>query len=166
MGNWLLDPENLTIAAGGAGTIGGSGDQVVNATSFQNSAATVTLTATNDITFNQAITMPNPSAGLTARAGRNLVVNDGMTIATNNGAINFTADSDRNGSGELILSQGSGLSTNGAAMNLIVDHGAAAVPVVGKGRAVGIWRLRHAGIRVGCWQDFQTAVAWEKCPAQ
>jgi hypothetical protein len=124
IGNWLLDPTNLTISAGGAGTIGGAGDQEVDASVINTAAATVTLTATENITFNQSIAMTKAGAGLTATAGGNLVVN-GVTIATNNGEINFTADSDKNGSGFLTLSVGSKLTTKGAGVNLTVDHGSA-----------------------------------------
>jgi filamentous hemagglutinin family protein len=133
VGDWLLDPTNLTIAAGGGGTIGGAGNQTVDASVINNALATVTLTATNDITFSQPVVMTAAGAGLTARAGRNLLVGENVTIATNNGAINFTADSDKNGTGELRLATGSKLTSKGAAVNLTVDHGASVVPVVGQG---------------------------------
>jgi filamentous hemagglutinin family protein len=126
MGNWLLDPTDLIIEAGGAGTIGGPDEQKVDASVINNASATVTLTATDTITFRQSVAMTTPGAGLTAIARGNLVVGDNMTIATNNGAINFTADSDKNGSGSLTLGVGSKLVTKGAAVTLTVDHGTAA----------------------------------------
>ncbi len=125
MGNWLLDPTNLTIAAGGTGSIGGAGEQVVDASVINTAAATVILTATNNITFGQSIAMTKAGAGLTATAGRNIEVNGGFTITTNNGEINFTADSDQNGTGFIQLGVGSKLTTKGAGVNLTVDHGSA-----------------------------------------
>jgi filamentous hemagglutinin family protein len=126
MGNWLLDPTDLTIAAGGGGTIGGAGNQTVDASVINAAAATVILTATNNITFAQSIAMTKAGAGLTATAGRNIEVNGGFTITTNNGEINFTADSDKNGTGFIQLGVGSQLKTKGAGVNLTVDHGSAA----------------------------------------
>jgi hypothetical protein len=127
-----LDPENLTIVDGGntGGINDPTGDVFVDASvidvALSSANTSVTLMATNDITFLESISGTGSKSGLTATAGRNLVVEDGVTIATNNGAINFTADSDRNGTGFLTLGVGSKLTTKGAAVNLTVDHGSAA----------------------------------------
>ena len=122
VGNWLLDPTNLTIRAGGGGTLGGSGDEVVDASVINTALATVTLSATNDITFDQPVLMTANGAGLTAVAGGSLTVNPGITIETRNGAIAFTADSDGDGVGGLTLGAGSALITKGAVVTLRVDH--------------------------------------------
>jgi filamentous hemagglutinin family protein len=130
-GQWLLDPTNLTIRDGV--NIGGindpTGDVFVDASVINVALSTantsVTLSATQDITFMESILGTGARSGLTATAGRNLKVNDGVTIATNNGAINFTADSDKDGTGFLELKANSKLTTKGAAVNLTVDHGSA-----------------------------------------
>ena len=131
-GQWLLDPENLTIVDGGntGGINDPTGDVFVDASvinvALSSANTSVTFMATNNITFKESILGTGSKSGLTATAGRNLVVDGGVTIATNNGAINFTADSDKNGTGFLTLSAGSKLTTKGAAVNLTVDHGSAA----------------------------------------
>ena len=59
----------------------------------------VILQATNDINFNTPVAITTLGVGLTAQAGRDINVND--NIATNAGAINFTAGRDIVGVGAL-----------------------------------------------------------------
>jgi filamentous hemagglutinin family protein len=123
-GDWLLDPNDLTIRADGTGSTTGSGDQVVAASVINTAKSNVTLQADQDITFDQAVSIAQSGVSLTAAAGRHLVVN--KPISTNAGAISLTADADRNGSGALSLNTGGNLSSKGREITLTVDHGSAA----------------------------------------
>ena len=96
-GSLLLDPLDLFID-----TAGGLNPDIINeATDFPNNAATVspaTLTAINgnvtlyasrDLRFNNAVSLTGAGQGLTAFAGRNLQL--GAAITTAGGAVSLTA---------------------------------------------------------------------------
>ncbi|GAB5506110.1 MAG: hypothetical protein Rhirs2KO_12730 [Rhizobiaceae bacterium] len=93
VGDWLLDPENIEIVDGGQTTLAGAdnagtaGNLQIDADPINNAAANVTLAASNNITFNEAVSIANAGVGLTADAGGEVRVN--TSITTNNGDITF-----------------------------------------------------------------------------
>jgi len=73
-GRWLLDPDSLTIADGGGGSLGGAGAQTVDASVIETTlrgGTGVTLQATNAITVNEAIDGSGGASG----AGSDLALN-------------------------------------------------------------------------------------------
>jgi filamentous hemagglutinin family protein len=93
VGDWLLDPENIEIVDGGQTTLAGAdnagtaGNLQIDADPINNAAANVTLAASNNITFNEAVSIANAGVGLTADAGGEVRVN--TSITTNSGDITF-----------------------------------------------------------------------------
>lgn len=116
IGTLLLDPTDITvIGTGGSFTVLTDVDQFADPNAGGNTlgvnlinfaGANVILQATNDINFNTPVTIALFGVGLTAQAGRDINVND--NIATNAGAINFTAGRDIVGTGALKTSPAAG----------------------------------------------------------
>ena len=128
-GTLLLDPTNITIVAGANNppqlaandqfADPGVNNTIANGT-INAAIANVILQATNDITFTARIDMLNPGVGLTAQAGNNVIVQDGIplfaAITTNGGDINFSA-------GNNILFQGSILPLFGGVSTVVTNGG-------------------------------------------
>lgn len=128
-GTWLLDPQDIVIATGGNGTLDGTNSSLFSDNSggtstldpllFANATSNVTLQASRDITFSNAISMSNAGKALVAEAGRNLRVN--ANISTNNGDIFLLAGYDANtgqggiNNGVLLIN---GASVNGGSGNI------------------------------------------------
>ncbi|NEP09316.1 MAG: CHAT domain-containing protein [Symploca sp. SIO2C1] len=103
-GTLLLDPENITVIAGGNIPAElGANDQfadpginnTINNGTINAATANVILQATNDITFEAPINIAALGVGLTAEANNNINVNADITTAggdifLNGGALNFT----------------------------------------------------------------------------
>jgi large exoprotein involved in heme utilization and adhesion len=131
-GTLLLDPTNITIVAG-ANTPPqlaandqfadpGVNNTIANGT-INAAIANVILQATNDILFTARINMLNPGVDLTAQAGNNIIVQDGISlfaaITTNGGDINFSAGNNILFQGSILPLLGvSAIVTNGGNVNL------------------------------------------------
>ena len=97
-GTLLLDPRNITVRTGGAaaaGDVDGFGDGgdtalVIDPATLDAVMASVVLQATEDITIDDAVNLTTSGAGLTARAGRNITVDAGIT--TRGGDITLSAN--------------------------------------------------------------------------
>jgi filamentous hemagglutinin family protein len=126
IGNWLLDPANITVAAsGGAALIGfgsyggdsGASDSI-SASTIDNASSNVTLQATNQIEFQVPVSMAKSNVGLTADADT-ILLDSGSGIATKGGAITLAANalgSNQSGTGTLQL--GANLASAGGAISL------------------------------------------------
>lgn len=102
-GNWLLDPNDFTIAASGGdmtaaqvvahlattnyeiktttmGHAGGSGDINVNQALDWSTNQTLTLTAERNVNINQTIRARGDSAGLVLNAGSDININNAVTL--------------------------------------------------------------------------------------
>ncbi len=124
VGNWLLDPMNITVvASGGANSLAqessftsdaGQSD-TINASLINGATSNVTLQATNNITFNSAVSMSNNGVGITAQAGNNIAVN--ASITTRGGSLELDANDNSGGtatgSGAISIASGANLSTTG-----------------------------------------------------
>ena len=102
LGRLLLDPENITVIAGGntpnqlaandAFDDNPGGDNTINNGTINAAVANVILQATNTITFDAPINISASGVGLTAQANNEIVVN--QDIRTNGGNITLSADFD------------------------------------------------------------------------
>ncbi len=98
-GTLLLDPQDLTISSAANSGVpnnpnvffadNGSSNSILNVTTLQNATTNVTLQATRDITFSNAVLMANNGIGIKAQAGRNIAVN--ANITTKGGTIELLA---------------------------------------------------------------------------
>ena len=117
-GTWLLDPDNIIVAVDGVATTSDVETFVVNSGTTQtiapavlnNAGTNVVLQALDDITFTDPVNLTTAAAGLTAQAGRSILVNS--TITTNNGAIVLRAVDPASGAADT-----AGQLTIGAALN-------------------------------------------------
>lgn len=99
-GNWLLDPTNVVVSSGGVATLPGvssfaanSGTtQFISPTTIGSALSNVILQAAQDVIFDSPITMIQNHVGLTAQAGRNVILNAGSSITTRGGNIIFSAN--------------------------------------------------------------------------
>ena len=100
IGDWLLDPAFINVSAAGAASLSNVATFGANPATTQTiapgtiaaAASNVTLQATSDIQFFSPITMLHDRVGITAQAGRNIIVNNGASITTRGGNINFSAN--------------------------------------------------------------------------
>lgn len=103
LGTLLLDPTNIEIVAADEETfdltdadafsdadIGGDSNTKILADAFNFALANVTLQATENIIFSAPVITYFPGVGLTAEAGKNIVVND--QIISNGGQIQLNAE--------------------------------------------------------------------------
>ncbi|MBL1241560.1 MAG: hypothetical protein COB13_006900, partial [OCS116 cluster bacterium] len=93
VGDWLLDPENVTITAAGdpdLNNIGGGGHVKIAAIAINGASTDVSISATNNITFNDEIIMTVGGIGLAATAGNKITVK--KSIKTNNGNVSLISD--------------------------------------------------------------------------
>ena len=101
-GQLLLDPDNITINAGGTdgpsltfGALPGTNASVSAGSiqTFLNTSGSLTMQALNNITVTTSINASAAPAGnsLTMQAGGNITINDNVTVR-NNGSISLTAD--------------------------------------------------------------------------
>ena len=112
IGNLLLDPTNVeVVASGGTGALtdvnnfgdadqgtitGGAAGTTINASVINGANANVTLQADVDVIFSTNVNITDNGIGLTAQAGRHIVLNGNIT--TDGGAIRLQAN-DPEGSG-------------------------------------------------------------------
>ena len=122
-GKLLLETSNLEIISVDAGTAalrfadllddeGVLGENYSNLdVAVVNSGTTnIVLEASQNLSFQEAVTIGTPDLGLTAKAGDNITVN--ANLATTSGDITLVADSDNNGVGTLTI-QDADISTRG-----------------------------------------------------
>ncbi len=145
-GTWLLDPNNITISTGADGANTNISTTVGSPTRFDtttdgsilttgsieaalNGGTSVTIETQNGgssseagtITFANNITKSTGSnATLLVRAADSIVLNTGVQIVSNAGALNVTmhADKDNSGQGAFAMSTGSGIFTNGGTITI------------------------------------------------
>lgn len=90
-GQWLLDPENITVSVSGSTTLGQVAafsslpgeTTAVSAQLLEEAEANVILQATNNITFFAGVTNLNEGVSLTAQAGNNIYVNAELNFRGN-----------------------------------------------------------------------------------
>ena len=117
IGTLLLDPTNIEVVTGSGDQFannlndvdnssdpnlpnppGTSGIAKINPSLINGATSNVTLQASNNITFTDAVSMTQEGVGLTADAGNQITVN--ADISTNNGAIELDTN---NGTGGIVL---------------------------------------------------------------
>ncbi|MFG6456234.1 autotransporter-associated beta strand repeat-containing protein [Roseateles sp. BYS96W] len=121
-GNWLLDPTNLVVVAGGAAPYSGiaatpAGDLSVAPAALEAVHGNVLLQATNNITVTDAIALTTGGARLTMTAGNAIAVNNNVSttgagnisLTSGVGGITLAADKYINaGAGSITLDAGGG----------------------------------------------------------
>ncbi|PJJ19069.1 filamentous hemagglutinin family protein [Janthinobacterium sp. 67] len=143
-GNWLLDPYDINVVAGGAGQLGdvdqfadapATGSSNIGADLISGASSNVMLQATHRINFNSAISMTQSGIGLTARAGETINVNSSIT--TNGGSVTLLANDASSGTpygAGSIVNLAAPISTNGGSVALSgASVGGAGVVNVGSG---------------------------------
>lgn len=125
-GIWLIDPLDILVGTGG-----------VSAAVLNSAQTNVILEATNNITFQAAVNIARAGVGITAKAGRDILVD--ANITTNNGEINLLAGFD-NFTGTPGVNDGKVI-INGARVN----SGTAPRNIIGRAPStdglVGYWTL-------------------------
>lgn len=137
-GEWLLDPTNITIAATGTPVSGtayvdtytAATDSVILASSIEGSlnlgtSVTIATSATGasagNIAVNESISKTaGADATLTLKAHGDIKLAASKTITSNTGKLNvvLNSDSDANGSGAIVMNNGSGITSNGGNVSL------------------------------------------------
>ncbi|MDJ0625936.1 MAG: filamentous hemagglutinin N-terminal domain-containing protein [Candidatus Caenarcaniphilales bacterium] len=124
-GDWLLDPQNITIQAGGpdspslaqlANSTDTTSNFIIDSSVIEGAEANVILEASEGITFSDDIFMNNIGVGLTANAGRDINVNS--TISTFLGDIKLNADADLNGTGNINIASSADVNALGESLEL------------------------------------------------
>src|SRR6266404_3356503 len=91
--NITMDLSGSSTIPIGASTFSDMGDYVINPQAAMNASLSgITLFANNDITFNTSVAFQNAGVGLIAVAGRNLTLNNGVTISASNATLQFIAN--------------------------------------------------------------------------
>ncbi|MBF8272830.1 MAG: putative Filamentous hemagglutinin family N-terminal domain protein, partial [Magnetococcales bacterium] len=125
MGRLWLDPTNIVVATAGTDSVvtnvdnfadadqnGGTSTSTISPAVLNAAAASVTLQATNNITFTDAVSLTTNGANLTAQAGNNITVNN--TLTTQAGNITLSAnDSGGPASGSGAVDINANITTNG-----------------------------------------------------
>src|SRR5450830_454968 len=127
-GNWLLDPYDIDVVAGGGGGLGNvdqfgdapvTGTTSIGADLISNATSNVTLQALHRINFNSAINITQANVGLTAQAGE--TINVKAAITTNGGAVKLSANDAASGApygpGSNVMLDGA-INTNNGAVTL------------------------------------------------
>ncbi len=134
-GQWLLDPNNITIQTTGSNTnVTGSpnftttnNSAIVTVASIQatlNAGTSVTITTgaagsnsqTGDITVaNSIVKSAGANASLTLMAHRSITLNTGVSISSTSGQMDvvLNADRDANSTGSIVLTSGNSILSNG-----------------------------------------------------
>ncbi|MCK5269660.1 MAG: filamentous hemagglutinin N-terminal domain-containing protein, partial [Sedimentisphaerales bacterium] len=103
---------------------GTDGDTKIGISALETTAAdnNVILQATNDITFNEPVNMPNANAGITAQAGNDIIVNQSITTA--GGSIVFSANDNGGGTatGTGSIDINAAIDTNGGSFTSSGDN--------------------------------------------
>lgn len=128
-GQWLLDPVDITIAASGGNVTGAAiatalqTSNVTLDTAGSGTCTSVTCTfsgTAGDIFINDDIAVTGGSADttLTFKANRNITQDTGKVISNTSRKLNviYWADSDASGGGQILLRNGSSITTNGGHM--------------------------------------------------
>lgn len=151
MGTLLLDPTDIFIRTGGTGFTAlnevdefsdpDSGDNAIDPSVIVGSGVDVVLQATRDVIFENNVVR---SAGgdndrsITVQAGRNIVVNSGVTVQTRGGNISFTAADPASGgpdpNGGITLQANATLDTSGGnrtggAISLVIGSGSGVITI-------------------------------------
>ncbi len=101
VGDWLLDPANVTVQTGGTATLAQvedtndtTSDLIIDPSVINAATANVTIFATETINFVDAVNIMNAGVGLTA-IGNSILIGNSITTAgaqTFDGAVVLTAD--------------------------------------------------------------------------
>ena len=97
-GTWLLDPPRIVVQTGGSAPLSAvdrfasnpGTTQTVDPASINGATSNVILQASDDVTFTDNVTIAAAGVGLTAQAGRSILVN--ANISTNNGDVGLKAN--------------------------------------------------------------------------
>lgn len=154
-GLWLIDPQDLTIDAGGAATIAAAlaTTNVTATTSACNVAYGSCSGSNGDIFVNSAITPVVTAASgttLTLQADRNITVNSNIDATGGANKLNIVLNSNRSGSGGGILVSGATLNSNGGDVTMVggTSNGyAQGYAAFNSGR--GIWLSNSAVVQAG-----------------
>lgn len=140
-GMLLLDPRDILISNTGGGPDdaeladgsinfgdGGTNDFTITPGVIESASSNVTLQATRDITFDDAVSMSNDGVGIIAQAGRTITVN--APVTTRGGQITLTANDaasgGASGDGGILINAAlstAGNSIAGGPISLNVDGG-------------------------------------------
>ena len=123
-GYWLLDPDNIIVGDTGDdydpsihGDASTTGTANISVATLNSADTGIVLAASNDITFSGELNIIESGVGVQALAGRNLTVNAGGTLRTNDGDIFLTAGND------LTINNSSTLFTRGGDIGLTASLG-------------------------------------------
>src|SRR5471032_655458 len=127
-GNWLLDPYDIEVVAGGVGGLGNvdqfgdapvTGTTSIGADLISNATSNVTLQALHRITFSSIINIAQANVGLTAQAGEAIDVK--AAITTNGGAVTLSANDAASGTlpgNSSNVTFNAAITTNGGAVTI------------------------------------------------